>query len=608
MRLKTITSLSVLLSLLTACATQPSSTGVYKSQLYSVKGEAPRSFGITDELQSSEAVQNQSKADYHFTVAESLSLQGEWAKAIENYKLSLVYDPKSYRSHFRLASEYVRASLVSQALVHCEEALKLKPDFADAHILQASLNSVLGFHAKARKGYAQLLKMDPQNQEAAILFGATYIDEGKVDMAIDYFEGLVKKIKKPYIVWYYLGKTYLTSKRPNGMANAENAFKTAVRLQPNFMQSVVELGGLYEKTGRPEKAIAIYESYQRSYGPDVSVAENLVQLYLAKEEYDNAYEQLKTINELDQGNLNAQLKMAFILVDMKKYKEAVPVLESILHQTPESDRVRFYLGAVYEELKDYNAAIQQFNEMPKASKYFPDAVMHTAYLYKLMDKLPQGVAVMEKNMDFLSDNPKFLALYASFLDNQKKYDEARKVLEAAVDKFPGDAQIIYQLGAVYDQLGDSEKTIKKMEKLIAIDANHVEALNYLAYLYADKTTNLAEAENLARRALALRPNDGFILDTLGWVLFKQNKLNDAVRTLEKAHQIESKESVIAEHLGDVYFSAELPQKAQEMYRRAAENEKNETNAKKIKAKIDTIEVRLQTEKARREKGRMPASK
>jgi tetratricopeptide (TPR) repeat protein len=464
----------------------------------------------------------------------------------------------------------------------------------------------LGFHEKARNGYANLLKIDPNNQEASILLGATYLDEGKYDHAINYFTALTKKSSKSHVVWYYLGRTYLMKKGKNSLENAETAFKTALKIEQNFVQGVIELGSIYEKKGQTDKATALYESYQKQFGADVSVAEALVQVYLAKEDYEHAYEQLKSINELDQGNLNAQLKMAFILVDQKKYKEAIPLLESILHQTPDSDRVRFYLGAVYEEVKDYKAAIQQFKEIAKSSKYFADSVMHSAYLFKLMGDQQAAVNLMEANIDFLDDNPKIFALYASFLDNLKKYDEARELLEKANDKFPKDVQILYQLGAVYDQLGQSDKTVEKMEHLIELDKNHVEGLNYLAYLYADKTKNLETAEKLARRALSLRPNDGFILDTLGWVLYKQNKMDEAVRTLEKAHAIEGAESIIAEHLGDVYFKVELPQKARDMYKKAAENEKNETNVKKIRAKIDTIEQRLQTEQ-RLKRERQPAS-
>lgn len=579
----------------------------YKSSLYDVRGDAPKSLALPEKQEEIESVQNQSKADYHFTIAEGYSLQGDWAKAIENYKLNLVYDPKSYRTHFRLASEYVRAGLVTQALEHCGDAIDLNPKFAEAHVLQASLHSVLGLHDKARAAYEKLLKVNPENEEAEILLGATYLDEGKTDKAISYFEALTKKInKKSHIIWYYLGKTYLMKTGSAYSAKAEKAFKASLKIESHFVQSVVELGQVLEKNKKVTEAIALYESYQEQHGPDLSVAESLVQSYLQKENYTKAFEHLKTITELDQGNLNAHLKMAFILVDQKKFQEAVPLLENILSQTPDSDRVRFYLGAVYEELKNYRAAIQQFKEIPKTSKYFADATMHTAYLFKLLEDPKSAIALLEKNIDFLEDNPKVFALYASFLDGQKMYKEAQNLLERAHNKFPLDAQILYQLGTVYDQLGLSDRTVEKMEKLIVLDKNHVEGLNYLAYLYADKTHNLEIAEKLARRALALRPNDGFILDTLGWVLYKQNKMNEAIKTLEKAHQLESNESIIAEHLGDVYFKLALPQKARDMYERAVVNEQNEQNVKKIRSKIDTVQERLQSEQ-RVQRSRQPAS-
>ncbi|MCB9072572.1 MAG: tetratricopeptide repeat protein [Bdellovibrionaceae bacterium] len=580
--------------------------GGYKSSIYDVKGNAPKAFALPENQEDITSVQDQSKADYHFTLAESYSMQGDWAKAIENYKLNLVYDPTSYRTHFRLASEYVRASLVSQALTECDEALKIKPDFSEAQILRASLYSVLGLHDKARASYAELLKNDPKNQEAEILLGATYLDENKVDQAIGYFEKLTKTSQKSHIAWYYLGKTYLTRPTPTTMNKAEAALQRSLQIEPNFVQSVVELGSILEKKKQYKEALDLYENFQTQYGPDVSIAESLVQTYLLTENYDKAYEHLKTIIELDQGNLNAQLKMAFILVDQKKYKEAIPLLESILAQTPDSDRVRFYLGAVYEEVKDYHAAIQQFREIPKTSKYFADGIMHTAYLYKLLDDPGSAVSVLEKNLEFLDDNPKVFSLYASFLDGQKQYQSSKDVLEKAHTKFPQDAQILYQLGAVYDQLGQSDKSVEKLESLVAMDKNHVEGLNYLAYLYADKTRNLEIAERLARRALTLKPNDGFILDTLGWVLFKRNKTEEAIKALEKAHQLESNESIISEHLGDVYFKISLPQKAREMYQHAVDNERNEQNVKKLKSKLDTLDERLQTEQSV-DKDRKPAS-
>ena len=96
------------------------------------------------------------------------------------------------------------------------------------------------------------------------------------------------------------------------------------------------------------------------------------------------------------------------------------------------------------------------------------------------------------------------------------------------------------------------------------------ALNYLGYTYAERGTNLDEAEDLIKRALKFRPNDGYILDSLGWVYFKKKKFDEALIELEKAWKLAPNDPVIGEHLGDVYVKKNLWEKALKVYRRILE--------------------------------------
>ncbi|MCB0387184.1 MAG: hypothetical protein KDD43_17525, partial [Bdellovibrionales bacterium] len=124
---------------------------------------------------------------------------------------------------------------------------------------------------------------------------------------------------------------------------------------------------------------------------------------------------------------------------------------------------------------------------------------------------------------------------------------------------------------------------------IELDQNHVQALNFLAYTYAELNQNLEEAEELARKALMLQPKDGYILDTLGWVLYKQDKIKESILTLETAYKLKSTESIIAEHLGDAYYRYDLLEKARQMYLKAVDFEKDKSKVQKIKDKIAVIE-------------------
>ena len=113
--------------------------------------------------------------------------------------------------------------------------------------------------------------------------------------------------------------------------------------------------------------------------------------------------------------------------------------------------------------------------------------------------------------------------------------------------------------------------------------------------------NLEDAEALARKALSFKPNDGYILDTVGWVLFKRGDLESAIRYLEAAYKIKSNESVIVEHLADAYTQKELIDKAAALYRKALELEPDQKKVQQIRQKLSALE------KMDVDKSRIPAS-
>jgi Tfp pilus assembly protein PilF len=122
-----------------------------------------------------------------------------------------------------------------------------------------------------------------------------------------------------------------------------------------------------------------------------------------------------------------------------------------------------------------------------------------------------------------------------------------------------------------------------------LDPKHVQAMNYLAFTWAEGNTNLNEAEKMARGALAVDAKDGYIMDTLGWILYKQGRFNEAVKVLEAAYKHQSSVSIIAEHLGDAYYRHQMVEKAKKMYMKAAELESDTKKVETIRAKITAIE-------------------
>jgi tetratricopeptide (TPR) repeat protein len=115
--------------------------------------------------------------------------------------------------------------------------------------------------------------------------------------------------------------------------------------------------------------------------------------------------------------------------------------------------------------------------------------------------------------------------------------------------------------------GQEESSLETMKKLIQINPSHADALNFVGYTYAERGENLDEAEALVKRALELTPNKGYILDSLGWVYYKQGRYDEAIEQLNRAAALEPDDPAIMEHLGDVYVDKGEPSKALDYYQR-----------------------------------------
>lgn len=591
--------------------TSSSEARLYRESAADVVNRAPSSLTVPNEQPGATVIDQmrlRHEADYHFTLAEAYSLEGNNARAIEEYKLTLVYDPKAAQVRLRLAAEYVKQGLVSEAIEQAKSALEIEPKHEDARLLLAGLFTTLRMYDDALKEYQYVLKTNPDSFEAPMYIGALLAEQKKFGEAANYFEKLAKNPNNTnqHVAWYYLGRVRLEESREKNATKAEAAFREAMSLKPGYVDATLSLGRLLETTNRKPQVLQLYRSHQEKHGPSPSVAEELARIYIEAKDFGRAFEQLAVIEGADPTDINVKSKMAFILIEQQKYQEAILRLEEILALEPSSDKIRFYLGAVYEEVKDYKSAIGHFAKIPAVSTYYKESVVHASYLYKLLGDYDKAVEAIQAGIKSQDDHPPFYALYASLLDDTKQYAKALEMLNGAVVKFPDHAQLRFFLGSMQDRMGDKGGVVTSMKKVLQIDEDHVQALNYLAYTFAEENRELDNAEKMARRALELQPEDGYILDTLGWVLLKKGKIPEAIRVLETAYKLQPDESVIAEHLGDAYYRQQMPEKAKKLYMRAMENEKNVAQLEKLRTKLLSIERQSQA-LGSNEKARKPAS-
>lgn len=590
-------TLPILLTL-TACATFRSSESdkaTYYESSYDDKNRAPASFAPAVVSQDGNATLDpfymRTQADYYFAMGEAYSLDGNSAKAVESFKMTLIYDQASPAVHMRLAAEYLKQGMISESLAQAEEAVSKDPKNVDAHLLLGGLYSSMKMYPKAMSEYTTVMTLHPENTEAPLYIGALYSEQKQYDKAVKYFESLAKNTDyaTPYLAHYYIGRVRMEQSGAKFQTAAEVSFKKALQLKPDFVDALLSLGGLYTKQKKEEKALAMYREFQKENTPNGRVAEILAQSYIEKGEFDQAYGQLEVVEGDSDEPLNVRMKMALILVEQKKYDLAAKKLEDVLKDAPESDKVRFYLAAVFEEMRLNEKAIREYRKIPSASSFYGESVVHAAYLLKGLGRLDEALEVAVQGLKARQDQPSIFAMYASLLDEKNDYKAASKVLQQGLEKFPENTQLRFYYGTLNDRLGNKDVVVNEMKKVLEIDPNHVQGMNYLAFTWAEMGLNLSEAEKLARRALELDPKDGYILDTLGWILYKQNKLSESIQFLEAAHKQQATVSIIAEHLGDAYLKKTFMEKAKKMYRKAVDLETDKRKVEEIRSKIFAIE-------------------
>jgi Flp pilus assembly protein TadD len=147
----------------------------------------------------------------------------------------------------------------------------------------------------------------------------------------------------------------------------------------------------------------------------------------------------------------------------------------------------------------------------------------------------------------------------------EKYQEAKAKLEEGIDHDPSNAELHFNLGTAYDKLNHFEYVVREMEQTLELDPEHADALNYLGYSYADRGINREKALSLTQRAVALKPHNGYYVDSLAWALFKLGRIEEALKTIQQAVSLVSDDPVIYEHMGEIFLMREERDKAREAW-------------------------------------------
>ena len=228
---------------------------------------------------------------------------------------------------------------------------------------------------------------------------------------------------------------------------------------------------------------------------------------------------------------------------------------------------RFYLGQIAEQAKRLDEAIGWYDQVA-AGEHAMQARVRAAQVLLRQNKLDEARARLAAARGTAPDDPRLVVAEAQLLRDAGRYADAYAFLARILEARPDDPDILYETALAAEKLDDMDVMERHLRRVIALKPESAQGYNALGYSFADRNLRLDEAAQLIDRAVMLAPDDAAILDSKGWLLFRQGKLPEALGYLRMAFA-KMPDGEIAAHLGEVLWALGKRDEAAAVWREAA---------------------------------------
>jgi tetratricopeptide (TPR) repeat protein len=365
-------------------------------------------------------------------------------------------------------------------------------------------------------------------------------------------------------------------------AAAITAVRQAQALRPDWELAVLFEAQLLQKRS-PAEASRRLSQFVEKYPTAREARLNYARVLVLEKRFPEARKQFEAIAAANPTSGDVIYAVGLLAFQLKDYSAAEDYLKRVLslpYRDPEG--VRFLLGQVSEEQKQWPQAIKWYDSIKDSDHVMP-ARMRTASVMAKQGKLDEARAFLKRvAADFPDEAPQLLVTEAQLLRDAQRHRDAFDLLSQALVQQPEQPDLLYDLALTAEKLERFDLLESHLRKLIEVKPDHAHAYNALGYSFAERNTRLPEARKLVEKALELAPEDYFIMDSLGWVLYREGDLKGAARELRRAYGGRP-DAEIGAHLGEVLWMLGERDEARRIWDESLKSgPENETLQKTIK--------------------------
>ena len=494
----------------------------------------------------------------------------------------------------RLAEAYYAIRNVDKSESVVDEVLKADPGHEELLQLKARLRYARRDAAGAIV-YLERARAVRSSFETERLLGSLYAETGDTQRAIEALENCLRMDPSIAYLHAIYGEMLLEAGRHS---EAEAAFRAGLAIEPQNERLAESLVVLLESEGRLEEAIPVLEPAVRAPGASEALRIKLAEVYLGAGRAADGIRVLEDARKDSPLSAESELLLGRLYYQAERYDAALGIFGPLAERAGNSPELYRILGELHVKTGDVEKARSDFERAIAAAPNDFRNYLALFFAYsEEFSKTDLRVHLSRKEAAAVLSKASSLAPRDDFDANfmvgmahlsADSLSTARMHLERADALQPDDRGVMFNLASVHEKardFGDAEKILVRLHRSHPDDPA---VCNFYGYLLAEMNKELDLAEQLVRRALVKEPDNGYYLDSLGWVLYKKGDYRAAVIELERAIDKIGEDAVILEHLGDAYTSMSRYKDALAAYSKSRRLQDNAT----VREKIESTERHL----------------
>jgi tetratricopeptide (TPR) repeat protein len=503
-----------------------------------------------------------------YSIGSQLELEGKVSEAIEYYKRAQAKEPDAIEIYISLASALYTEQRFNEGIAYIEKALMIAPDNTQLYQILALGHVGRRDLGRAIEYYQRVLELEPDNQDIYLAIATLLEASREIRRAISVLEGMPVELRTADV---YLKLASLAG-RINDHVSAIEYYRLGYSMDTTDIGAIIGIGTGFDMIGVKDSAIYYYEkANNESFDPNI--AQRLVDLYTDIDQYENVVGIAERILMTEPDNTHVRRSLGFAYYKLQRPAAAADAFYISLRYDPRDSYSAFYLARIYLEQEDYDQALREVYNAIGIDADFVELWVYLGF-----------IAIEKKDYDLAEhafaeaayrggDLSQIYYLLGAIAETQGMESKAYHYYQKSLRENARNISALQSLAGITSGLNRDEETFRIFRRILEIDTLNAVALNYVGYTYAEQNDSLDFALRLVDRALEIDRDNGYYIDSRGWILFMMGRYEDAATELKKASEI-VEDAVIFEHLGDAYQKLDEPAKARDAYEKALEIEPN----------------------------------